>query len=72
MKGNNMSDTVTFHVPDMTCGHCEKTVRGALADVLPDAVVSIDLSTHRVSVAGNAETAEEAIREAGYSPEKAA
>lgn len=67
-----MSDTVTFLVPDMTCGHCEKTVRGALADVLPGAVVSIDLTTHRVSVAGNAQTAEDAIREAGYSPEKAA
>lgn len=67
-----MSDTVTFHVPDMTCGHCEKTVRGALADVLPDAVVSVDLSTRSVSVTGNAQAAEEAIREAGYSPEKAA
>ncbi|MCS4241816.1 copper chaperone [Rhizobium sp. BIGb0125] len=67
-----MSDTVTFNVPDMTCGHCEKTVRGALADALPDAVVSVDLSTHSVSVTGNAQAAEEAIREAGYSPEKAA
>lgn len=67
-----MSDTVTFHVPDMTCGHCEKTVRSALEDVLPGASVTIDLSTHSVSVTGNAETAEEAIREAGYSPEKAA
>lgn len=67
-----MSDTVTFHVPDMTCGHCEKTVRGALADALPDAVVSVDLPTHSVSVTGNAQAAEEAIREAGYSPEKAA
>ncbi|MNW07262.1 Heavy-metal-associated domain protein [compost metagenome] len=56
----------------MTCGHCEKTVRSALEDVLPGASVSIDLSTHSVSVTGNAETAEEAIREAGYSPEKAA
>ncbi|WP_237681345.1 MULTISPECIES: heavy-metal-associated domain-containing protein [Rhizobium/Agrobacterium group] len=27
----------TFLVSDMTCGHCEKTLRGALADVLPDA-----------------------------------
>lgn len=67
-----MSDTTTFHVPDMTCGHCEKTVRGALADVLPGADVTVDLSTRRVSVAGDAATAEDAIREAGYSPEKVA
>ncbi|MGF9563651.1 heavy-metal-associated domain-containing protein [Neorhizobium sp. JUb45] len=63
--------TAIFTVSDMTCGHCEKTVRGALADVLPDAAVSIDLSTHTVTVEGDAATAEEAIREAGYSPERA-
>jgi copper chaperone len=62
--------TTTFTVPDMTCGHCEKTVRGALAEALPDAAVAIDLSAHKVTVEGNADTAEEAIREAGYSPER--
>lgn len=61
----------TFLIPDMTCGHCEKTLRGALANVLPDAVVSIDLATHRLTVTGDAATAEGAIREAGYSPEQA-
>lgn len=61
----------TFLIPDMTCGHCEKTLRGALADVLPAAAVNIDLSTHRLTVTGDAAAAEEAIREAGYSPERA-
>ncbi|MBB2904480.1 copper chaperone [Rhizobium sp. RAS22] len=61
----------TFLIPDMTCGHCEKTLRGALSDVLPAAAVNIDLSTHRLTVTGDAATAEEAIREAGYSPERA-
>ncbi len=60
----------TFTVPDMTCGHCEKTIRGALADALPGADVSIDLSTHRVIVAGDADTAAEAMQEVGYSPER--
>jgi copper chaperone len=61
-----------FTVPDMTCGHCEKTVRGALDEALPGATVAIDLTSHRVTVAGDAARAEEAIREAGYSPEKLA
>lgn len=67
-----MSDTVTFLVPDMDCGGCEKKVRGALENALPGVVVNVDLSAKRVSVAGNAETAEEALREAGFNPEKAA
>ncbi|TWF54695.1 heavy-metal-associated domain-containing protein [Neorhizobium alkalisoli] len=63
--------TATFTVSDMTCGHCEKTVRGALEDVLPGAAVTIDLSAHKVTVEGDAAKAEEAIREAGYTPERA-
>jgi copper chaperone len=59
-----------FNVPDMTCGHCEKTVRAALEDALPGAPVTVDLARHRVSVDGDAAKAEEAIREAGYEPEK--
>jgi copper chaperone len=65
-----MSNSITFHVPDMTCGHCEKTVRGALSDVLPGVSVSVDLGAQKVTVAGDAATAETAIRDAGYSPEK--
>jgi copper chaperone len=62
--------TAIFNVPDMTCGHCEKTVRGALQEVLPGAPVTIDLAAHRVTVEGDPARAEEAIREAGYSPER--
>lgn len=61
-----------FTVSDMTCGHCEKTVRTALAEALPGAAVTIDLSSHKVTVEGDKDTAEEAIREAGYSPEAVA
>ncbi|MGK9050204.1 heavy-metal-associated domain-containing protein [Neorhizobium sp. CSC1952] len=64
--------TTIFTVPDMTCGHCEKTVRGALADALPGAAVAIDLTAQTVTVEGDAAKAEDAIREAGYSPERAA
>ncbi|RWX76029.1 copper chaperone [Neorhizobium lilium] len=62
--------TAIFNVPDMTCGHCEKTLRGALGEVLPDASVTVDLGAHRVTVEGDAVIAEDAIREAGYSPER--
>lgn len=62
--------TAIFNVPDMTCGHCERTVRGALSEALPAASVTVDLATHRVTVEGDAARAEEAIREAGYSPER--
>lgn len=64
--------TTTFLVPDMTCGHCEKTVRGALAEALPGSSVNIDLVAHTVTVAGDAAKAEDAIRDVGYSPERAA
>lgn len=60
--------TTTFIVPDMTCGHCEKTVRGALAEALPGADVTVDLIGHTVTVAGDAQVAQAAMREAGYSP----
>lgn len=65
------TSTATFTVPDMTCGHCEKTVRGALAEALPGAAVVVDLAAHKVSVEGDAAKAEHAMREAGYSPERA-
>ena len=66
-----MTET-TFTVPDMTCGHCEKTIRNALSEALPDAEVSIDLSSHKVVVDGDAETAIAAMQEVGYTPERAA
>lgn len=61
----------TFTVPDMTCGHCEKTVRGALAEALPGANVTIDLAAKRVTVTGDAAVAEAAMRDVGYSVERA-
>ncbi len=64
--------TAIFTVTDMTCGHCEKTVRAALAEALPGAAVTVDLPSHTVTVEGDRETAAEAIREAGYSPEPVA
>ena len=66
-----MSDTTILAVNDMTCSHCVGTVRKALEDALPDAAITVDLATHRVSFTGDKAKAEEAIREAGYTPEAA-
>lgn len=63
--------TTTFTVPDMTCAHCEKTIRGAVTEALPGADITIDLAAHSVTIDGDAAKAEEAMREAGYSPERA-
>ncbi|KKC41406.1 heavy metal transporter [Devosia epidermidihirudinis] len=66
-----MSDKTTFTVNDMTCGHCVGTVRKALEEALPGAEISVDLASHKVSFTGDRSVGEEAIKEAGYTPEAA-
>lgn len=63
---------ITFTVPDMTCAHCEKTIRGALSEAMPGARIRIDLASHKVTVDGDAAKAMAAIEEVGYSPERTA
>ncbi|MET0436268.1 MAG: heavy metal-associated domain-containing protein [Devosia sp.] len=64
-----MADTTIFTVNDMTCSHCVGTVRKALEEALPGAEISVDLATHKVSFTGDRAKGEEAIKEAGYTPE---
>lgn len=66
-----MADTTIFTVNDMTCSHCVGTVRRALEEALPGAEISVDLDTHKVSFTGDRAKGEEAIKEAGYTPEPA-
>ena len=66
-----MTDKTTLTVNDMTCGHCVGTVRKALEEALPGAEITVDLDTHKVSFTGDRSKGEEAIREAGYTPEAA-
>lgn len=66
-----MTEKTILTVNDMTCGHCVGTVRKALEEALPGAEISVDLDTHKVSFTGDRAMAEEAIREAGYTPETA-
>ncbi len=56
-----------FIVPDMTCGHCVKTITGAVQAVAPAAQVKTDLASHRVTIEGaDPAQARAAIEEAGY------
>ena len=66
-----MSDKTVFTVNDMTCNHCVGTVRKALEEALPGAEINVDLASHKVSFSGDRAKGEEAIREAGYTPEAA-
>jgi len=62
--------SLSFVVPDMSCGHCVAAITKAVKTVDPDASVEVDLATHHVSVTGTDEHAkiDAAIREAGYTP----
>lgn len=61
---------ITFHVPDMTCGHCAGTIRSAFEKNLPGTEVAIDVSSSRVTVSGEEDAAAQIIRTAGYTPER--
>jgi copper chaperone len=63
---------VTYRIADMTCGHCAGTIARALAGVDKGARVEVDVARKLVSVTSGAPEDElaEAIREAGYTPEK--
>ena len=57
-------------LPTMTCGHCVSVVTKAIKQTDPQAVVEIDLASHRVRVetSEDRETIEAAVAEAGYVP----
>lgn len=58
-----------FQVQGMTCGHCERAVHNAIAEVDAQAQVAIDRSSGRVVVqsASERQALVAAIQEEGYS-----
>ena len=58
-------------VPDMTCGHCVKSITEAIKEAAPSVEVECDLSTKLVTVTGDHDAAkiQEVVKEAGYTPE---
>ena len=64
-----MSDTITYTVPGMSCGHCESAVKSKVSAVEGVENVDVDLDTKLVAVTGTNLTDESlraAIDDAGY------
>ncbi len=64
-----MTETVTYNVPGMHCGHCERAVSEELSAVAGVESVDVDLESKRVTVVGSElddATLRAAIDEAGY------
>jgi copper chaperone len=64
-----MSQTITYTVPGMTCGHCERAVTEELSASAGVESVDVDLDTKLVVVRGDRlddATLRAAIVEAGY------
>jgi copper chaperone len=60
------SSESVFAVPDMSCSHCEATIRKALGAVYPADAIAIDLPGKKVRVRGDSVRAVEILRDAGY------
>lgn len=58
----------TYHVPDMTCGHCERAIRNEIEEVDAAAVVDVQLDRKEVRVDSQLPEAaiQAAIAEAGF------
>lgn len=62
---------ITFHVNDMTCGHCAGLINKALKAMDDESKFTIDVERRLVSVVSTQFTIEDirdAIVEAGYTP----
>lgn len=67
-----MAETITITVPDMTCGHCEQSIKEALSSVDPNSTIEVDLAAQVVRTNIPAGDALAAIVDAGYTPSIAA
>ncbi len=58
----------TFHVPDMSCGHCRKAIETAIGAVDGTARIDCDLDAHLVKIdsALPAGTLAATLQSAGY------
>lgn len=64
-----MTETMTYRVPGMSCGHCKAAVEEALSAVEGVEEVDVELDSKFVRVRGQAladERLRAAIEEAGY------
>lgn len=59
---------IALSVPDMSCDHCTARVKAAVASIDPQAEVTVDLNSQRVTVKTTAAAAAllQALDAAGY------
>ncbi|MBH9576214.1 heavy-metal-associated domain-containing protein [Inhella proteolytica] len=60
----------SFHLPDMSCGHCASRVSQALKALDPQCRIDFELRERRIQVQSEQapQALVEALREAGYPP----
>ncbi len=58
----------TFHIPDMSCGHCKATVEKTIHALDPEARIDFDMDARRIALDSRADTAnvQAALTAAGY------
>ena len=64
-----MAETLTYTVPDIHCGHCERAITEEVSAVTGVGSVEVDLDTKLVTVTGEGlddRALRAAIDEAGY------
>ncbi len=61
---------IEMTLPDMTCGHCVRTVTETIQRVDPQAQVQVELPAHRVRIesAQPREPFAQALADEGYAP----
>jgi copper chaperone len=59
---------IELHLPDMSCQHCVRVVTETVRKTDPDAVLTVDLAEHRVSIQSGKPAPEfsTALAQAGY------
>jgi copper chaperone len=70
----DLAMTIQLTLPDMTCGHCVKTVTATAQRLDPAARVQTDLATHRVTIDSSVAQAafEAALAAEGYPADRSA
>jgi copper chaperone len=65
-----MPQMLDLQIPNMTCGHCVRSVTEAVKSADPQAKVLVDLPTHKVQIDTTAtrEAVLAKLSEAGYAP----
>ena len=59
---------ITFHVPEMSCGHCTAKIEGAVQATDPTALLTFDLDSRQVEIdsADDGDVLLAAIKAAGF------